>query len=165
MVDGEIIVVVGDRLEFEVLQQRIHPAASRVKLLSEQTPASFVAFDLLALGDVDFMPQPFADRRAALADALADAQPPIHLTPITLDHDLAEQWFSQFEGAGLDGVVAKPLDGGLPAGQAGDVQDQAPAHRGLRRRRLPGAQERPGLDRVVAARVCTTTRASSPRSG
>ena len=112
VVDGEIIVVVGDRLEFEVLQQRIHPAASRVKMLSEQTPASFVAFDLLALGDVDFMPQPFADRRAALADALADAQPPIHLTPITLDHDLAEQWFSQFEGAGLDGVVAKPLDGG-----------------------------------------------------
>ena len=76
VVDGEIIVVVGDRLEFEVLQQRIHPAASRVKLLSEQTPASFVAFDLLALGDVDFMPQPFADRRAALADALADAATP-----------------------------------------------------------------------------------------
>ena len=112
VIDGEIIVVVGDRLEFEVLQQRIHPAASRVKLLSEQTPASFVAFDLLALGDIDFMPQPFADRRTALADALADARPPIHLTPITLDHDLAQQWFSQFEGAGLDGVVAKPLDGG-----------------------------------------------------
>jgi ATP-dependent DNA ligase len=111
VVDGEIIVVIGDRLEFEVLQQRVHPAASRVKMLSEQTPASFVAFDLLALGDVDYMPQPFADRRAALADALADAQPPIHLTPITLDHDLAQQWFSQFEGAGLDGVVAKPLDG------------------------------------------------------
>ena len=111
VVDGELIVVVGDRLEFEVLQQRIHPAASRVKLLSEQTPASFVAFDLLALGDVDYTERPFAERRAALEAALADAQAPIHLTPITRDPALAEDWFAQFEGAGLDGVVAKPLDG------------------------------------------------------
>lgn len=111
VIDGEIVVVVGDRLEFEVLQQRIHPAASRVKMLSEQTPASFIAFDLLALGKVDYTRQPFEQRRAALEHALADAQPPIHLTPITRDHDLAEQWFSQFEGAGLDGVVAKPLAG------------------------------------------------------
>jgi ATP-dependent DNA ligase len=111
VVDGELIVVVGDRLEFEVLQQRIHPAASRVRLLSEQTPASFVAFDLLALDDVDYTERPFSERRAALERALVDAQPPIHLTPITRDPGLAEEWFAQFEGAGLDGVVAKPLDG------------------------------------------------------
>ena len=101
----------GDRLEFEVLQMRIHPAASRVKMLSEQTPASFVAFDLLALGDTDYTKVPFAERRAALVDALAPAQPPIHVTAATTDRDLAEQWFHQFEGAGLDGLIAKPLDG------------------------------------------------------
>jgi ATP-dependent DNA ligase len=112
-VDGEIIVIgeSGDRLEFEVLQMRIHPAASRVKLLSEQTPASFVAFDLLALDDTDFTKVPFAERRAALVEAMAPARPPIHLTAATTDRDVAEQWFHQFEGAGLDGLIAKPLDG------------------------------------------------------
>jgi len=112
VLDGEIVVVVGDRLEFEVLQQRIHPAASRVKLLSEQTPATFVAFDLLALGDEDFTTRPFAERRAALEDALAAVEAPIHLTPTTRDPAVAQDWFQQFEGAGLDGVVAKPLTGG-----------------------------------------------------
>jgi ATP-dependent DNA ligase len=111
VIDGEIVVVVDDRLEFEVLQQRIHPAASRVKLLSEQTPARFIAFDLLAVDDTDLTARPFSERRAALEEALAGAGAPIHLTPITRDHDLAQQWFSQFEGAGLDGVVAKPLAG------------------------------------------------------
>ncbi|MBV8715478.1 MAG: ATP-dependent DNA ligase [Chloroflexi bacterium] len=111
VVDGEIVVVVGDRLEFEVLQQRIHPAASRVNRLAQETPATFIAFDLLALGDEDLMQQPFADRRARLSQVLSTAQAPIHLTPATTDHALAEQWFQQFEGAGLDGVVAKPLDG------------------------------------------------------
>ena len=111
VLDGELVVVVGDRLEFEVLQQRIHPAASRVKMLSEQTPASFVAFDLLALGDVDYTERRFEERRAVLERALADAQAPVHLTPATRDPGLAEQWFAQFEGAGLDGVIAKPLDG------------------------------------------------------
>jgi ATP-dependent DNA ligase len=111
VIDGEIIVVVGDRLEFEVLQQRIHPAASRVKLLSQQTPARFITFDLLALDDVDYTRLPFQQRRVALEQALARASAPIHLTPATRDHDVAVQWFSQFEGAGLDGVVAKPLQG------------------------------------------------------
>lgn len=111
VLDGELVVVVGDRLEFEVLQQRIHPAASRVKMLSEQTPASFVAFDLLALDDVDYTERRFEERRTALERALADAQAPVHLTPATRDPGLAEQWFAQFEGAGLDGVIAKPLDG------------------------------------------------------
>jgi ATP-dependent DNA ligase len=113
VIDGEIILVAasGDRLDFEALQQRIHPAASRVKLLSETTPVKFVAFDLLALDDTDYTDRPFSERRAALAKALADAGPPIHLTPATTDRDTAQQWFTQFEGAGLDGVIAKPLDG------------------------------------------------------
>ncbi len=112
-VDGEIIVIgeSGDRLEFEVLQQRIHPAESRVRLLSEQTPASFVAFDLLALDDTDYTQIPFAERRSALVKALASARAPVHVTAATTNRDLAEQWFHQFEGAGLDGLIAKPLDG------------------------------------------------------
>jgi ATP-dependent DNA ligase len=111
VLDGEIILAVGDRLEFEVLQQRIHPAASRITKLSQETPARFVAFDLLALGDVAYTREPFEVRRAALEAALTDVAPPIHLTPATRDQAVAERWFSQFEGAGLDGVVAKPLSG------------------------------------------------------
>jgi ATP-dependent DNA ligase len=113
VVDGEIIVIgsSGDRLDFELLQQRIHPAASRVKLLAQQTPARFVAFDLLALGDTDFTTRPFTQRRAALVDALSSAGPPIHVTAATTDRTVAEKWFHQFEGAGLDGLIAKPLDG------------------------------------------------------
>jgi ATP-dependent DNA ligase len=111
VVDGEIVVVIGKRLEFEVLQQRIHPASSRVNRLAGETPATFIAFDLLALGDDDYTRRPFAERRAMLVEALAGARPPIHLTPATTDRTLAEKWFEQFEGAGLDGVVAKPLDG------------------------------------------------------
>jgi ATP-dependent DNA ligase len=110
VVDGEIVVVTGDRLDFDALQQRIHPAASRVKLLAGQTPASFVAFDLLALGDDDLTARPFSERRALLVQALADARPPVHVTRATSDMAEAQQWFTQFEGAGLDGVVAKPLD-------------------------------------------------------
>jgi ATP-dependent DNA ligase len=113
VVDGEIIVVgpSGDRLEFETLQQRIHPAESRVKLLSETTPARFVAFDLLAIGDEDLMRRPFSERRERLEQALAAAEPPVHVTAATTDRAIAERWFEQFEGAGLDGLVAKPLDG------------------------------------------------------
>jgi ATP-dependent DNA ligase len=113
VVDGEIIVIgaSGDRLDFDALQQRIHPAESRVRLLAEQTPARFVAFDLLALDDRDYTGLPFSERRQALADALSPVDPPIHLTPITTDRSIAEWWFHEFEGAGLDGLVAKPLDG------------------------------------------------------
>ncbi|MFC4945406.1 ATP-dependent DNA ligase [Pseudonocardia sp. GCM10023141] len=109
VIDGEIVVIDKERnsLEFEVLQQRIHPAASRVNLLSVETPASFVAFDLLALGDEDLTERPFRERRALLEEALANAAPPVHLTPITDDHALATTWFEQFEGAGLDGLIAK----------------------------------------------------------
>ncbi|MGH2755761.1 MAG: ATP-dependent DNA ligase [Actinomycetota bacterium] len=113
VIDGELIVVgaTGDRLDFEALQQRIHPADSRVRLLAEQTPAKFVAFDLLAWGDTDFTKRPFSERRAALEEALAPASAPVHITPTTTDRTVAERWFRQFEGAGLDGVIAKPLEG------------------------------------------------------
>jgi ATP-dependent DNA ligase len=113
VIDGEIIVIgsSGDRLDFEALQQRIHPAESRVRLLSKETPARFVAFDLLALDDTDYTGRPFEERRAALVDALASAPPPIHVTAATADRTVAEEWFHQFEGAGLDGLIAKPLDG------------------------------------------------------
>ena len=113
VVDGEIVIPDRDgrRLDFDALLQRVHPAASRVRLLAEQTPASFVAFDLLALGDEDCTALPFERRRALLEEALAAARPPVYVTPATRDRAVAVTWFSQFEGAGLDGVVAKPLDG------------------------------------------------------
>ncbi len=109
VLDGEIFVAIGDRLEFERLQERLHPADSRVRMLAEKTPASFVAFDLLALGDEDLGRRPFEERRARLEDTLADAVPPVHLTRTTTDPATALEWFHRFEGAGLDGVVAKPL--------------------------------------------------------
>jgi ATP-dependent DNA ligase len=113
VIDGEIILVAasGDRLDFDALQQRIHPAPSRVRLLAEQTPARFVAFDLLALDEEDFTARPFSERRRALERVLAGSAAPIHLTAATRDRTTAGQWFRQFEGAGLDGIVAKPLDG------------------------------------------------------
>jgi len=111
VIDGEIVIATDAGLDFDALQQRIHPAVSRVTMLSRKTPASFIAFDLLALGDEDYTGRPFAERRAALETALAGVAAPIHLTPATADLDLAQRWFVEFEGAGLDGVVAKPLDG------------------------------------------------------
>lgn len=108
VVDGEIVVVTGDGLQFDVLQNRLHPAASRVRKLAAETPASFVGFDLLALGDGDLTDRPFAQRRAALEDILIGDLGRVHLTPITDDADVAEDWFTRFEGAGFDGVMAKP---------------------------------------------------------
>ncbi|MFC7545692.1 ATP-dependent DNA ligase [Plantactinospora sp. GCM10030261] len=112
VIDGEVIVADTGRntLDFEALQQRIHPAASRVKLLAAQTPASFVAFDLLALGDDDLTDRPFAERRQVLERALSRAAPPVHVTPLTADIDTARRWFAEFEGAGLDGLIAKSPD-------------------------------------------------------
>jgi ATP-dependent DNA ligase len=109
VLDGELFVNIGEKLEFEVLQERIHPASSRVDMLSEKTPASYVAFDLLALGDESYLDRPFAERRAALEEALGGLTGPCYLTRTTTDPAQAEEWFTQFEGAGLDGVVAKPL--------------------------------------------------------
>jgi ATP-dependent DNA ligase len=109
VIDGEIVVATDHGLDFEALQQRIHPADSRVRMLAEKTPASFIAFDLLALGDDDYTPRPFSERRAALVDALAGSGPSIHVTPATTDMSTAQRWFEEFEGAGLDGLIAKPL--------------------------------------------------------
>jgi ATP-dependent DNA ligase len=119
VVDGEIVVASADRraLDFWSLQQRIHPAASRVALLAAETPATFIAFDLLALGDEDWTARPFADRRAGLEQALASAEPPVHVTPLTRDEATARRWFEVFEGAGLDGVIAKPADGRYEPGK------------------------------------------------
>lgn len=110
VVDGEIVIVRDGRLDFDALTERIHPADSRVRTLAERTPASFVAFDLLALGDDALLDTPLTDRRALLAGALAAATPPVHLAPATTDAEVARSWFETYEGAGLDGVVAKPLD-------------------------------------------------------
>jgi len=113
VIDGEIVLpdFGTGRLDFETLQLRLHPAASRVKMLAETTPAHFVAFDLLALGAEDYTHRPFADRRRALEQALGSVRSPVHLTPVTTDTRVAEGWFRQFEGAGLDGLVAKAPDG------------------------------------------------------
>ncbi|MBB5165024.1 ATP-dependent DNA ligase [Mycobacterium sp. AZCC_0083] len=108
VIDGEIVVPTAHGLDFEALQQRIHPADSRVRMLAEKTPASFIAFDVLALGDDDYTARPFSERRAALVDALAESGPSFHVTPLTTDLVTAQRWFSEFEGAGLDGVIAKP---------------------------------------------------------
>ena len=114
VLDGEIVLRTGDpgseRLDWEALSQRIHPAASRVAMLAEQTPASFVAFDLLGRDGTSLVDEPFRARRAALEDLAADVAPPVHLTRTTQDVETARQWLVEFEGAGLDGVVAKPLD-------------------------------------------------------
>ena len=114
VLDGEVFVALRDengvdRLEFETLQERIHPAKSRIDMLAEKTPAGFVAFDLLALDDTSYVDRPFAERRAAMEEALTGLDGPCFLTATTTDPAEAEEWFTRFEGAGLDGVVAKPL--------------------------------------------------------
>ncbi|MGV9306791.1 ATP-dependent DNA ligase [Nonomuraea sp. NPDC003727] len=110
VVDGEIVLRRGQELDFEALQQRIHPAASRVRMLAEQTPASFVAFDLLALGSRSLMEAPFAERRARLEELFPEAGESIRLTPVTTNDEQASEWFEMFEGAGLDGIIVKPGD-------------------------------------------------------
>ncbi|GAC1340518.1 MAG: ATP-dependent DNA ligase [Myxococcales bacterium] len=117
VLDGEIVIAGPAGLDFDALLLRIHPAASRVKMLAAQTPASFVAFDLLANGDGDLRGAPQSARRRALEVALERARPPVFLTPATLDRAVAADWFSRFEGAGLDGVVAKRLDGTYQPGK------------------------------------------------
>jgi ATP-dependent DNA ligase len=110
VLDGEIVIVGAGGLDFEALLLRIHPAESRVKLLASQSPASYVAWDILLSGDEDLREAPLSDRRKRLEKALAKVKAPVHLSPCTLDRDLAEDWFRRFEGAGLDGVIAKRLD-------------------------------------------------------
>src|SRR5882762_7983530 len=111
VLDGEIVIAKKSGLDFEALQLRLHPAASRVKLLSQEIPASIVFFDLLCEGDRDLRSEPFQSRRQALESLLSSAAPPIHLTPATYESSVASDWFRRFEGAGLDGVMAKPISG------------------------------------------------------
>lgn len=111
VLDGEIVIAQDGRLSFDLLSNRIHPAESRVAMLARETPASFVAFDLVALGDRSYLDEPLSVRRAVLVEALAPARPPVHVTRVTEDPQEAEDWFTTFEGAGLDGVIAKRLDG------------------------------------------------------
>jgi ATP-dependent DNA ligase len=111
VLDGELVIALGDALDFEALQLRLHPAASRVTLLARETPASVVFFDLLCVGDRDTRTTPFRERRAILEEVLADVDAPLHVTPATRDRAIAADWFRRFEGAGLDGVVAKAESG------------------------------------------------------
>ncbi len=117
IVDGELVIAGAAGLEFETLQQRIHPAESRVKLLAERNPASVVLWDLLALDSEDLCSRASAERREHLAQVLAGASPPLYLTPLTANRDLALDWFKRFEGAGLDGVMAKPGEGAYQPGK------------------------------------------------
>ncbi len=117
VVDGEVVIAGSGGLDFDALSQRIHPAASRVNMLAREMPASFVAFDLLAVGDRDLRDTPFFQRREELEQVLTGVEPPIHLTPLTADPGVARDWFQRFEGAGLDGVVAKPAGGPYLPGQ------------------------------------------------
>ena len=117
VVDGEIVIVGAGGLDFEALLLRIHPAASRVKLLAAESPASFVAWDLLALDDDDLRPRPLAERRERLEQVLSAGAKRVHLSPSTRDRAMAEDWFHRFEGAGLDGVMAKRLDAPYRAGE------------------------------------------------
>ena len=110
VIDGEIVVATKGGLDFDALQQRLHPAASRVARLAQETPASFIAFDLLAAGGKSVMALPQSERRTRLEQLLGSIKPPVYLTPMTQDHATAQDWLVRFEGAGLDGVVAKPAD-------------------------------------------------------
>jgi ATP-dependent DNA ligase len=117
VIDGEIVIATPRGLDFDALQMRLHPAASRVAKLAKETPSSFVAFDALAVDGVDLRESAQSERRDKLERALASAQPPVHLTPVTRDRNLAIEWLSRFEGAGLDGVIAKPLTGTYQPGK------------------------------------------------
>jgi ATP-dependent DNA ligase len=117
VVDGEIVIVIGDELSFDALQLRLHPAASRVNKLAAASPSSFVAFDLLAVDGASIMDQAQTFRRERLERLLADTTPPLHLTPMTQDHATAVRWLAEFEGAGLDGVMVKPVQGRYAPGK------------------------------------------------
>ncbi len=110
VIDGEIVIATPEGLDFDALQMRLHPAESRVAMLAEETPASFVAFDLLAAKGGDRMETPQHERRTLLEREFAKVKPPLHLTPVTRDREKAARWLDEFEGAGLDGVIAKPAD-------------------------------------------------------
>jgi ATP-dependent DNA ligase len=140
VLDGEIVIAGAAGLDFDALLQRVHPASSRVQRLARETPASFVAFDLLALEGRDLQRRSQSERRMLLEAFMADVGPPIHLTPMTESRAVALQWLDRFEGAGLDGVIAKAGRWGLPARPARHVQGEARAHGRLRAGRAAVAQ-------------------------
>ena len=168
VLDGEIVVALDGRLDFERLQERIHPAASRVNELAVRWPASYVAFDCLARGDESLMDRPFAERRAVLEEVLADAADPVLLTPISDDAAVARQWFVDFEGAGLDGVIAKPASGIYRPDVRAMFKIKHTRTCDVVLAGLPLAQ---GVDRGETARWvrccwgCTPSPATSPSSG
>jgi ATP-dependent DNA ligase len=122
VIDGEIVIRTPHGLDFDALQLRLHPAASRVAKLAKETPASFVGFDLLASGDRNLMSAPQSERRTLLEQLLASVGPPVYLTPMTRDRALATRWLDQFEGAGLDGVIAKPADSPYQPGKSAMIK-------------------------------------------
>jgi ATP-dependent DNA ligase len=117
VIDGEIVIATGSGLDFDALQLRLHPAASRVAKLAAASPSSFVGFDLLAVNGESIMDRPQSERREALERVLANVEPPVHLTPMTRDRQVAAEWLQRFEGAGLDGVIAKPEGGAYQPGK------------------------------------------------
>jgi ATP-dependent DNA ligase len=153
VVDGEIVIATADGLDFDALQMRLHPAASRVAKLAAASPASFVAFDLLAQNGRDLMHLPQSERRELLENVFRSIDPPLFLTPMTRDRARAVSWLKRFEGAGLDGVIAKPADLPLPARPARDDQSQACADSGMRGGGLPVVQGRAECSRLPAARA------------
>ncbi len=163
VVDGEIVIATPRGLDFDALQMRLHPAASRAAKLARETPAAFVGFDLLAMDGQDVRCDPQLERREKLEALLAQAETPLHLTPVTRDRGLAQEWLDRFEGAGLDGVIAKPIDGQYEPGKramlkvkhartadcavagfrwhkSGPRRGRLPAARTVRRERPPSAR-------------------------
>ena len=145
VLDGELVVIRDGRLAFDALQGRLRPRNEeggwKIAQLAADFPTSFVAFDALGLAGRDLRSTPFEERRAALEIALADAAPPVFLTPQTSDLEEATRWFAELPGAGLDGLIARPIAGAYAPGQACPVQDQALAHRGRGVRRLAALRE------------------------
>ena len=164
MVDGEIVIATPRGLDFDALQLRLHPAASRVAKLAQETPAAFVAFDALAVDGQDLRDVAQSERRERLEQLLARRQPPIHLTPMTRDPRQASEWLSRFEGAGLDGVIAKPAGGTYQPGKRAMIKVKHVANRRLRRRRLSLAQGgKRRARRLAAARAVRRGSTPAPR--
>jgi ATP-dependent DNA ligase len=167
VIDGEIVIATAHGLDFDTLQLRLHPAASRVEKLARQTPASFVAFDVLAIDKRNLMDEPQAERRGALEQLLAGVKPPVHLTPVTRDRAVALDWLTRFEGAGLDGVIAKLQSGIYLPGKRAMIKVSTHARpsassldfAGTRPARTPWARS---CSACTTTAACSSTLASRP---